>query len=130
MVGNCRDDLSGLVGAALVGYGCAAGTYAAGRQESTSLAGLQPKIVLQRGQGRWYRCLDGAPSTHIVKLGPEPGSVLSDVIDTEAACIELATTVGLSTISATVTAFDGVRALVISPYDRTTTPDGQVGRVH
>jgi serine/threonine-protein kinase HipA len=108
----------------------AAGTYAPGRLESTSLAGLQPKIVLQRTGDGWHRCLEGAPSTHIVKLGPEPGSVLSDVIDTEAACIELARMIGLSTISATVTTFDGVRALVISRYDRTSTPDGRIGRVH
>jgi serine/threonine-protein kinase HipA len=108
----------------------AAGTYAPGRLESTSLAGLQPKIVLQHNEAGWHRCLDGAPSTHIIKLGPEPDSVLRDVIDTEAACIELAGMVGLSTISATVTTFDGVRALVISRYDRSTTPDGRVLRVH
>lgn len=108
----------------------AAGAYTPGRLESTSLAGLQPKIVLQRSEDRWYRCLAGAPSTHIIKLGPEPDSVLGDVIDTEAACIELARMVGLSTISANVTRFDGVRALVISRYDRTTTADGRVGRVH
>jgi serine/threonine-protein kinase HipA len=77
-----------------------------------------------------HRCLDGAPSTHIIKLGPEPDSVLSDVIDTEAACIELAGMIGLSTISATVTTFDGVRALVISRYDRSPTPQGLVLRVH
>jgi len=86
--------------------------------------------VLQRSEDRWYRRLDGAPSTHIIKLGPEPDSVLGDVIDTEAACIELARMVGLSTISANVTRFDGVRALVISRHDRTTTADGRVGRVH
>ena len=108
----------------------AAGTYTPGRLESTSLAGLQPKIVLQRTRDRWHRCLDGAPSTHIIKLGPEPDSVLGDVIDTEAACIALATMVGLSTISAAVTHFDGVRALVISRYDRIITADGQVERVH
>jgi serine/threonine-protein kinase HipA len=49
---------------------------------------------------------------------------------TEAACIELATMVDLTDIGATVTHFDGVRALVISGYDRTTTWDGQAGRVH
>jgi serine/threonine-protein kinase HipA len=108
----------------------AAGTYAPGRLESTSLAGLQPKIVLQLTEAGWHRCLDGAPSTHIIKLGPEPGSVLGDVIDTEAACIELAAMIGLSTISATVTEFNGVRALVISRYDRTATPEGRVWRVH
>jgi serine/threonine-protein kinase HipA len=108
----------------------AAGTHTPGRLESTSLAGLQPKIVLQRTKDRWYRCLDGAPSTHIIKLGTEPDSALSDVIDTEAACIALATMVGLSTISAAVTHFEGVRALVISRYDRIITADGQVERVH
>lgn len=92
----------------------AAGTYTPGRLESTSLAGLQPKIGLQRTKDRWYRCLDGAPSTHIIKLGPEPDSVLSDVIDTESACIALAKMVDLSTISAAITHCAGVRALVIS----------------
>jgi hypothetical protein len=49
---------------------------------------------------------------------------------TEAACTEPATMVELTDIGATVTHVDGVRALVISGYDRTTTPDGQAWRVH
>jgi hypothetical protein len=41
-----------------------------------------------------------------------------------------ATMVGLSTITAVVTHFEGVRALVISRYDRSITAGGQVERVH
>lgn len=108
----------------------AAGTHTPGRLESTSLAGLQPKIVLHRDQDRWYRCFEGAPSTHIIKLGAEPDSLLADVIDTEAACIDLARRIGLSTIDADVAHFEGVRALVVSRYDRMTTLEGQVRRIH
>jgi len=108
----------------------AAGRYAPDGFESNSLAGVQPKIVLRREGGRWFRCLDGAPSTHIVKLGHPRDSPLADVIDTEAASIELAQSIGLGTVDAYVTTFEGVRALIVSRYDRVIGYGGAVGRLH
>ena len=52
------------------------------------------------------------------------------MIDTEAASIELARAVGLSTIHAEVMTFDGVRALVVSRYDRRPTESGGLERIH
>lgn len=108
----------------------AAGRYAPDGTESNSLAGVQPKIVLRRDGERWFRCLDGAPSTHIIKLGQPVDSALGDIIDTEAASIELARSVGLSTVDARVTDFDGVRALVVARYDRAIGENGAVSRLH
>lgn len=108
----------------------AAGRYALDGLESNSLAGVQPKIVLRRDGSRWFRCLDGAPSTHIIKLGHPTNSPVADVIDTEAASIELARSLGLSSVDAHVANFGGVRALVVSRYDRTIGVDGTVSRLH
>lgn len=108
----------------------AAGRFAPDGMESNSLAGVQPKIVLRRDGGQWFRCLDGAPSTHILKLGHPADSPIADVIDTEAASLELARELGLSTVDARVTRFDGVRALVVSRYDRHVGRDGGVQRLH
>lgn len=108
----------------------AAGRYSPDGLESTSLAGVQPKIVLRREGTQWFRCIDGAASTHIVKLGPPTDSGIADILDTEAASLELARIVGLGVVDAAVAEFDGVRALVVSRYDRTVSETGRVGRVH
>jgi len=49
------------------------------RLQSTSLAGIQPKIVLSRTSDGWARCLDGYPSTYIAKLAHPPESYAKDV---------------------------------------------------
>jgi serine/threonine-protein kinase HipA len=108
----------------------AAGRDAGDGLESNSLAGVQPKIVLRRDGGRWLRCLGGAPSTHIVKLGHAHDSPIADIIDTEAASTELARSIGLSTVHAHVATFARVRALVVSRYDRAVADDGTIGRLH
>ena len=47
----------------------------------TSLAGVQDKIVLARGDGRWNRVIDGWPSTHILK--PESRDYPTSIYDEE-----------------------------------------------
>lgn len=97
----------------------------------TSLAGLEPKIALARaGTGAWLRCLDGAASTHILKLSRPESSPTWDVIDTEAAALDLARRIGLTTVDAEVATYGGARCIVVSRYDRVTQPDGRVERVH
>lgn len=99
--------------------------------QSTSLAGVQPKIALAHDtSGLWSRCVNGAPSTHILKVGHPPGSGLADLIDTEAACLALAQAVGLGSVSATIQQFGQMRALVITRYDRERQPDGSIRRIH
>lgn len=107
-----------------------AGRFGAGGVESILLAGLQPKIALRQHEGRWYRCQDGAASTHILKVGAGSGEPLEDLVHTEAACLDLARRVGLSTVEAHVATFDGVPALVVSRYDRVTGASGAVDRIH
>ena len=68
--------------------------------QSTSLAGIQPKIVLSRTSDGWARCLDGYPSTHIAKLAHPPDSYAKDVVHTEVASLDLARALGLTTIKA------------------------------
>ena len=112
---------------------------AADRLDSlTSLAGMEPKIALARTPAGWARVRDGAASTHILKLSRPPGTATSDLVDTEAAALDLARRVGLTTVEAHVETFEDQRALVVSRFDRTTGTAGTgpggaagpVGRVH
>lgn len=101
----------------------------------TSLAGMEPKIALARTPDGWARVRDGAASTHILKLSRPPGTATSDLVDTEAAALDLARRVGLTTVEAQVATFEDQRALVVSRFDRTpgdgaTGDAGAVGRVH
>ncbi|MFC8733997.1 HipA domain-containing protein [Luteimicrobium sp. NPDC057192] len=98
----------------------------------TSLAGMEPKIALARTTDGWARVRDGAASTHILKLSRPPGTATSDLVDTEAAALDLARRVGLTTVEAHVELFEDQRALVVSRFDRTPgeRAAGAVGRLH
>jgi serine/threonine-protein kinase HipA len=96
---------------------------------SSSLAGMEPKIALARTPDGWARPLDGAPSTHIVKISRPEGSPTADLVDTEAAALHLARMVGLGTVEADVVTFAGMRALVVSRYDRVAGED-RTDRIH
>lgn len=96
---------------------------------SSSLAGMEPKIALARTPDGWARPLDGAPSTHIIKMSRPEGSATADLIDTEAASLHLARDVGLGSVEADVVHFAGTRALAVSRYDRVVRDD-RTDRVH
>ncbi|MFW6599449.1 type II toxin-antitoxin system HipA family toxin [Propionibacteriaceae bacterium Y2011] len=81
----------------------------------TSLAGVQDKIVLARGNGTWLRVFDGYPSTHILK--PTQADRPTMIHDEEYG-LRLARSAGVSTFASWVEEFDGVEALVIERYDR------------
>jgi serine/threonine-protein kinase HipA len=98
--------------------------------QSTSLAGMQPKIVLTKTASGWARCLDGYPSTHIVKLAHPANSAAADVVHTEVACIAIARAIGLTSITADLADFAGQSAIVVSRYDRHVGADGTVTRIH
>jgi serine/threonine-protein kinase HipA len=100
------------------------------RLQSTSLAGIQPKIVLSRIAGGWARCIDGYPSTHIAKLAHPPDSYARDVVDTEVASLDLARGLGLTTIAAELVDFGGQLAIVVPRYDRLTDTAGRIQRIH
>lgn len=97
--------------------------------QSTSLAGVQPKIVLVKTVDGWARCVDGYPSTHIVKLAHPSGSPAADVVHTEVACIDLARAIGLTSIAAELCLFGDQLAIVVSRYDRVSSA-GVIHRIH
>ncbi|WP_370375620.1 HipA domain-containing protein [Isoptericola sp. 178] len=105
-----------------------------GRSEhlTSSLPGMEPKLGLARGQGSWIRAPRDQPTTHILKVARAADSPTADLVDTEAAAIDLARRVGLTTIQAQVETFEDVRCLVVSRYDRV--PDaeapGGLRRIH
>jgi serine/threonine-protein kinase HipA len=92
--------------------------------DSSTLAGLQPKIVLHHEDGRWLACLDGAPSTWILKLAHPANSPCADVIDTEVLSLDLARASGLRSARARIVSFDGMRAIAVERYDRHRGPAG------
>jgi serine/threonine-protein kinase HipA len=99
-------------------------------RDSSTLAGLQPKITLHRGEdGLWQACLDGAPSTWIVKVGQPEGSPAADVIDTEVLSLDIALTAGIAAAHAEIHTFDGVRSIAVRRYDRREGPNG-LDRIH
>ena len=95
----------------------------------TSLAGMEPKVALARTPEGWARVRGGAPSTHILKLSRPDRSPTRDLIDTEAAALDLARRVGLTSVRASIERFADVRAIVVERYDRVT-DGGSVRRVH
>lgn len=83
--------------------------------ESSTLAGMVPKITVHRDGDQWFACKEGAASTWIVKRS----ATGSDVVDTEVASLALARTLGITTVDAEVIDFgDGLRAIAVSRYDR------------
>lgn len=91
----------------------------------TSLAGVQPKIVLARTDGHWAQAVGGAPSTHILKPIVERQPSL--IYDEEYGA-RLARALGLASYDSHIDDFAGVPALVIERYDRDPVMPG--GRIH
>ena len=94
-----------------------------------SLAGLQDKLLLVATDSPtgWARPAGGFPSTHILKPDPlaHPGVVVR-----EAEALQLARTVGLTTIDPQLLDVDGRTCLVVDRYDRDVTGDGGIRRIH
>ncbi|MDO8149565.1 MULTISPECIES: type II toxin-antitoxin system HipA family toxin [unclassified Isoptericola] len=109
-----------------------AGGTARSQRLTSSLPGMEPKIGLVRDAGTWWRAAPDRPTTHILKVARDADSPTADLVDTEAAAIELARRIGLTTIQAHVETFEDVRCLVVSRYDRV--PDaeapGGLRRIH
>ena len=125
-----NDDQIGAMLANAAGFGPTFAAAEDDRLQSTSLAGIQPKIVLSRTPDGWARCLDGYPSTHIAKLAHPPDSHARDVVDTEVASLDLARALGLTTIEAELIDFGGQLAIVVSRYDRFVDTEGRIQRIH
>jgi serine/threonine-protein kinase HipA len=90
----------------------------------SSLAGVQPKIVLALDGDSWRQVLDGYPSTHILKPEVERHPTL--IFDEEYGA-RLGREIGLVTYDTAVATFASATALVIQRYDR---GDWPTGRLH
>ena len=94
-----------------------------------SIAGLQNKLLATAlPSGRWGRPRNGHPSTHIMKLADgRHGGLLA----AEHACMEIARSVGLTTVSTNHAVFDGIEVLIVERYDREIDPEtGVIRRIH
>lgn len=92
-----------------------------------SLAGLQDKLLLiELEDGGWGRPVGGRPSTHILKVDDprHPG-----LVEAEALCLELARTVGLTTVESRLLRIGETRCLLVSRFDRKV-EGGVVRRIH
>jgi serine/threonine-protein kinase HipA len=96
----------------------------AGRTEhlTSSLPGMEPKITLLRDEHGWARAHGTTPTTHILKAARPSDSPTADLVNTEAASLDLARRIGLTTVHAHVTELDGERCLVVTRYDRVPDP--------
>jgi serine/threonine-protein kinase HipA len=125
-----NNDQIGAMLAEAAGAGPAFAVHDGDHLQSTSLAGIQPKIVLARTSDGWARCLDGSPSTHIAKLSHPQESYAQDVVHTEVASLDLARELGLTTVEAELIDFGGQFAIVVSRYDRPVDEEGRIQRIH
>lgn len=91
----------------------------------TSLAGVQPKIVLARTDDGWAQAVGGAPSTHILKPVVQQHPTL--IYDEEYGA-RIARVLGLASHATWMTTFAGTPALVIERFDRDRAIFG--GRIH
>lgn len=94
-----------------------------------SIAGLQNKLLVTAlSEGRWARPCNGHPSTHIMKLADGRDSGL---LPAEYACMQLARSVGLTTVRTDLVTFDDIEVLIVERYDRTLDPaTGTIKRLH
>ncbi|BCW51058.1 HipA domain-containing protein [Arthrobacter sp. StoSoilB13] len=85
---------------------------------STSLGGVQSKVLLTRQGDKWCWPANGAGSTHIIK--PDPlDSPIPHLLAAEHWALELASTAGLASAKTWIQHFGSRDALIVERYDRT-----------
>lgn len=95
-----------------------------------SIGGLEAKVVLTATSSGYAQPALLTPSTHIVKLSRPADSGSADLIDTEAAALDLARRCGVGDVQAHLRQFAGRRVIVVRRYDRAIAMDGSVRRRH
>ncbi|WP_438863336.1 type II toxin-antitoxin system HipA family toxin [Neptunicella sp.] len=89
-----------------------------------SVAGAQEKTALLKINGQWCVPKGLTPTTHIIKLpigqikGPDFTLDLSDSVENEWLCIELARELGFSVPKVNIIVVDDVKALAVERFDR------------
>ena len=95
--------------------------------EHWSLGGQQEKFALANIDGRWHEAHGSAATTHIIKPGIRH---LQSQALVEHATMAAAFALGLDIAESTFVSFEDEWAIVIERFDRFTTPDGRIGRLH
>jgi serine/threonine-protein kinase HipA len=97
-----------------------------------SIAGAQEKTALLRHKGQWHKPHGTTPTTHIFKkqIGRLPNGLdLSNSVENEFYCLQLATAFGLPVARADMYMFGNTCALVIERFDRRWTKDKRLLRL-
>jgi serine/threonine-protein kinase HipA len=92
-----------------------------------SLAGVQDKIAVYVKDAKIAIPLNGAPSTHILKPAL---NTFEGVIFNEAFCLELGRKMNLLTVQAEIKQIEDIDYLLIERYDRQTSTDEIIQRLH
>jgi serine/threonine-protein kinase HipA len=97
-----------------------------------SLAGAQEKTALLYWKDKWYVPHGTTATTHIIKpqIGHLPNGIdLTNSVENEHFCLQLAAALGLPAATSRVVDFAGKRVLAIERFDRTWTRDGRLLRL-
>ncbi|WP_407151202.1 type II toxin-antitoxin system HipA family toxin [Bradyrhizobium sp. ORS 86] len=97
-----------------------------------SIAGAQEKTALLRRDGKWYKPVGTAATTHILKpqIGRLPNGIdLSNSVENEYFCLKLLSGLGIPTANAEIGEFGGRRTLIIQRFDRRWTGNGRLLRL-
>ncbi|WP_050384433.1 type II toxin-antitoxin system HipA family toxin [Bradyrhizobium pachyrhizi] len=97
-----------------------------------SIAGAQEKTALLRRDGKWYKPVGTAATTHILKpqIGQLPNGIdLCNSVENEYFCLKLLSGLGVPTANAEIGDFGGRRTLIIERFDRRWTGDGRLLRL-
>lgn len=92
-----------------------------------SLAGAQDKLPVVAEQNRIGLAMNGTPSTHILKSAI---TSLDNSVGNEAFCLALANAVGIPAAIATIHKAKRHRFLLVKRYDRVTSANGKLHRLH
>ncbi|MGX7877383.1 type II toxin-antitoxin system HipA family toxin [Mesorhizobium sp. ORM6] len=97
-----------------------------------SIAGAQEKTALLRKDGRWFKPIGTAATTHILKpqIGRLPNGVdLSNSVENEYLCLKLLDAFGIPAAKAEMADFGKRRTLIIERFDRLWAGDGRLLRL-
>ena len=96
-----------------------------------SIAGAQEKTALLRKEGRWFKPIGTAATTHILKpqIGRLPNGVdLSNSVENEYLCLKLLEAFGVPAARAEIADFGRRRTLIVERFDRLWARDGRLLR--
>ncbi|RUV15388.1 MULTISPECIES: type II toxin-antitoxin system HipA family toxin [unclassified Mesorhizobium] len=97
-----------------------------------SIAGAQEKTALLRKDGRWFKPIGTAATTHILKpqIGRLPNRIdLSNSVENEYLCLMLLEAFGVPAARAEIADFGERRTLIVERFDRLWARDGRLLRL-